>query len=237
MIKDFPKIGAPFVRRVYAINKDDFEKYREKYGLRNPEVYLATPERNPGFEWVFNSPDTIASEKLNGSNVAVSMVNNRLIEMQNRQNILDPLDMSNKFSPLAFEGILHASKKQRLTENGTQYGELIGPKVQGNPYGLLTHQWIPFDYVRESLFFKSFYKHKRTYENWADWFEHYLYSVFAMKNNLNPDSEDKMLAEGIVFYNPRQENEGKTCFAKLRRDMFAFFYKDIEIYGLPDEQR
>ncbi len=38
-------------------------------------------------------------------------------------------------------------------------------------------------------------------------------------------------AEGIVIYNLRRKEEGKTYMAKLRRDMFSFYYEDkIKIY-------
>jgi hypothetical protein len=40
------------------------------------------------------------------------------------------------------------------------------------------------------------------------------------------------MAEGIVFYSLKRKAEKKVYMAKLRRDMFDFYYSDkIEIYG------
>ena len=66
-LSDFPKVQCPFVRKIFPVNKDDFKKYGSQYQLRNPEVYLVTNEVSPGFEWVFDDPDTIAVEKLDGT--------------------------------------------------------------------------------------------------------------------------------------------------------------------------
>ena len=61
-LTDFPKIECPFIRKTYKINADDFKKHGRKLQLRDPEVYLATDEVNPGFEWVFDDPDTMPDE-------------------------------------------------------------------------------------------------------------------------------------------------------------------------------
>ena len=40
------------------------------------------------------------------------------------------------------------------------------------------------------------------------------------------------MSEGIILYNLKRKAEKKTYMAKLRRDMFEWFYSDkIEIYG------
>ena len=43
--------------------------------------------------------------------------------------------------------------------------------------------------------------------------------------------DESVFAEGVIFYNLKRKEEGKAYMAKLRRDMFSFFYEDkIEIY-------
>jgi len=93
LLSDFPKIQCPFVRKIYQVNKDDYKKYGRQLQLREPEVYLVTDEINPEYEWVFNDPDTIAIEKLDGTNVKLKTENGRLVALQNRKNIIDPLQV------------------------------------------------------------------------------------------------------------------------------------------------
>jgi len=73
LLTDFPKIQCPFVRKTFKVNKDDFKQHGRQLQLRAPEVYLVTDEINPGFEWVFDDPDTIAVEKLDGTNLKPKM--------------------------------------------------------------------------------------------------------------------------------------------------------------------
>jgi len=62
---------------------------------------------------------------------------------------------------------------------------------------------------------------KELFDNWSDWFEKYLVSRFATKR-----CERGIMAEGLVFYSPRRIVEGKVFMAKLRRDMFRWYYSD-----------
>ena len=66
MIPNFPKLECPFVRKNYKVDIEDFKKYGHELQLREPKVYLVTPEVNPGYEWVFDDPNTFAVEKQNG---------------------------------------------------------------------------------------------------------------------------------------------------------------------------
>jgi len=84
-LSNFPKIECPFVRRDFPINVDDWKKHGKQLQLREPKVYLATPEITPGYEWVFED-DTIAVEKLNGTNVKLLTEDGRLISLYNRKN-------------------------------------------------------------------------------------------------------------------------------------------------------
>ncbi|MCG4601914.1 hypothetical protein, partial [Bifidobacterium longum] len=74
------------------------------------------------------------------------------------------------------EGIFRSIAKGYVQENGQQCGELIGPKVQGNPLKLDYHEWYPFENAIEHLRYKSFHEHARTFDNWNSWFKENLFS-------------------------------------------------------------
>ena len=150
LLSDFPKMECPFIRKIFNVNKDQWSKHGSRLNLRKPEVYLATDEVNPGYEWVLEDPQTIAVEKLNGTNIKLLTENGRLIAVQNRLNIIDPLQVL-KGKNYIIEGIFRSIGKGYVNENGEQCGELIGPKVQGNPYKLDFHEW----YIKFRLIFKK----------------------------------------------------------------------------------
>jgi len=230
MLTNYPKLECPFIRKSYKINIDDFKKYGNQLQLRSPNVYIVLNEINPGYEWVFDDPDTIAVEKLNGTNVKLLTENGRLIELQNRLNIIDPLQIV-KGKTFILEGVFQSIGKGYVKSEGEQAGELIGPKVQGNPYKLNSHLWYPFDKTISSLKYRSFEEHDRTFDNLSLWFKDYLFSRFYTKIASKMKYVDKVFAEGVVFYNLKRKAEGKVYRAKLRRDMFDWFYSDlIEIY-------
>ena len=93
-LTDYPKLYCPFVRKVYRVNEDDWRKHGRKLQLRAPQVQLATPEINPGFKWVFENEDTIATEKLNGTNVKLLTEKGRLTSLYNRKNPIDMLKIT-----------------------------------------------------------------------------------------------------------------------------------------------
>lgn len=37
---------------------------------------------------------------------------------------------------------------------------------------------------------------------------------------------DPVMAEGVIFYNLKRKSEGKSWMAKLRRNMFDWYYAD-----------
>jgi hypothetical protein len=232
MLSDFPKIQCPFIRVEFDVDKDDWKKHGRRLQLRTPKAYLVIDTVNPGYEWVFDDPDTIAVEKLDGSNVKIHTEDGRLMEMQNRKNVIDPLQIV-KGKAFLVEGVLLSAAKGMIKPDGFQAGELLGPKLQGNPYNLTTHEWYPFESALEKLAYRSFHEHDRTFDNWNNWFKDYLTSRFYMKRAKQrvPGSPDSVMAEGIVFHNPRRRAEGKTNMAKLRRDMFPWFYEGVEIFG------
>ena len=39
------------------------------------------------------------------------------------------------------------------------------------------------------------------------------------------------MAEGVIFYNLKRQAEGQSWMAKLRRNMFDWYYADLRIEG------
>jgi len=225
ILPDYPKLHSPFIRKTFEVNKEDWEKYGRDLQLRSPDVRLVINEINPGYEWVFEDKNTIAVEKLDGSNVKLMTEKGRLVALQNRKNIIDPLQIV-KGQSFILEGVFQAIGKGYVDENGEQDGELLGPKIQGNPYKLPAHLWYPFSKTIKHLSYRSFHEHERTFDNWSLWFKDWFISRFATKRG-----DKDIMAEGLVFYNLKRKAEGKIYRAKLRRDMFEWFYSDkIEIY-------
>jgi len=226
-LTDFPKIQCPFVRKTFSVSKSDFKEHGSALQLRTPEVYLVSDEINPGYEWVFDDPDTIAVEKLDGTNVKLKTEQGRLVALQNRKNILDPLQIL-KGKAFIVEGVFMAIQKGYVEDNQEQAGEVIGPKLQANPLKLDNHIWYPFEKAIKHLKYKSFHQHERTFENLNSWFKDHLRSLHHSKR---VGYENAEFAEGVIFYNLKRKAENKTHMAKLRRDMFDWFYSDkIEIY-------
>ena len=232
MLSDFPKVECPFVRKVYKVNPSDFKKFGSSLKLREPAVYLVEPEINEGFDWVLNDPNTFAVEKVDGSNLAIRMEGGRLMEVQNRMNVIDPLQIM-KGNIYHIEGIFQAIEKDYLKPEGIQYGESLGPKLQANPYKLPHHLWYPFSKAKESLRYKSFEKHPKGYWEFSEWFRLHLKSLFYCRFHKIPISDmatnvEVPFAEGVVFYNGDK-------IAKLRRDMWYWHYcEKVEIYDLSE---
>ncbi|MDF1549196.1 MAG: hypothetical protein P1P88_15325, partial [Bacteroidales bacterium] len=110
MLTDFPKVSCPFIRQTFKVNKEQWKKFGSKLQLREPKAYLAVERINPGYEWVFEDPETIAVEKLDGTNVKLLTENGRLIALQNRKNVIDPLQII-KGKTFIIEGIFRAIQK------------------------------------------------------------------------------------------------------------------------------
>ncbi len=236
-LTDFPKLYCPFIRQTFKVNPEQWKKHGSQMGLRTPEVYLAVNRITPGYEWVFEDPDTFAVEKLNGTNVKIFTEKGRLIHIQNRKNVIDPLQVI-KGKTFIIEGIFQSIGKGYVAENGEQAGEVIGPKLQGNPYKLDVHEWFPFERAMEVLRYRSFHEHERNFANWSSWFKEGLLSRYYTKRASKLGLQDQVMAEGIVFYNLKRRDAGEIWRAKLRRDMFDWYYSDkIEIFDYDPKGR
>lgn len=226
---NFPKIQCPFIRKNFKVDKEQWKEHGSKLGLRTPEAYLVVNEINPGYEWVLDDKDTFAVEKLNGTSCSIKTENGQILAVQNRLNVVDPLSIG-KSKIAILEGMFQAAVKGYIPWDGETYGEVIGPKLQGNPYDLPTHLFYPFNKAIKDLRYRSFHEHDRTFDNWSDWFKDWLMSRFYTKRFKRDEQKNTVMAEGIVFYNLKRKAEGKVSMAKLRRDMFEWYYSDkIEI--------
>ena len=234
MLSDFPKLHCPFIRQTFDVDREAWKKHGSRLMLREPKAYLVVDKINPGYEWVFDDPDTFAVEKLDGTNVKLRTEGGRLMELQNRLNIIDPLQIC-KGNTAIPEAIFRASAKGYIQLDGTQAGEVIGPKLQGNPYHLDYHEWYPFDKAVKDLRYRSFHEHERNFANWSSWFQHALRSRYYQKRRekLNGiDLPEQVWAEGVIFYNLKRKAEGECWMAKLRRNMFDWYYQpDVPILG------
>lgn len=230
VLSDFPKLQCPFIRQTFKVNRDHFKQHGRGCQLRSPEVYLVVDRVNPGYEWVFSDPETIAVEKLNGTNIKLKVEYGRLTSLQNRKNIIDPLQII-KGKTFIVEGVFRSIGKGYVKQDGEQAGELIGPSVNGNPYKLDNHEWYPFEKAIADLRYKSFHEHDRTFDNWSLWFKDWLFSRYYTKLASKKGFDDTVFSEGVVFYNLKRKADGKVYMAKLRRDMFPWFYDKIEIFN------
>jgi hypothetical protein len=192
-INDMPKLESPFIRK-------------EINGL-----YVVTPEINPGYEWVFEDESVMAIEKLHGTNVSIYIQDGVITGAWNRT---ERIPFFNKGKKYITEGLLNSFERgyMEFLPDGQHFGELIGPKVNGNPYNLDCHLWIPFEsFGQKHLRYKSWGKYPKDFETISNWFKELMPLYALMKGDKNG------FVEGIVFTHP----DGRM--AKLRRDMYGWF--------------
>lgn len=207
-ITDFPKLHSPFKRAENEAGE-----------------YVVYDEVNDGYEWVFEDENVRAVEKLDGTNVSVVLDSDGNIEQaftRMGDQSVNPIDPWNSEHPFLVRGIQNAVNRgwlDDLTPEEQHYGELIGPKVNGNPYELDEHLFVPFDYLYEKVYYKSWGDYPKTYDVLSGWFEENLIPLFyARMHNLQFDEiPDDAFVEGIVF----THDDGRK--AKLRRDMFDWY--------------
>jgi hypothetical protein len=71
---------------------------------------------------------------------------------------------------------------------------------------------------------RSFHEHERTFDNWNSWFKDWLFSRYFTKRASKLCLDDRVMAEGVVFCNLKRKAKGRTSMAKLRSDMFDWYY-------------
>lgn len=221
---DMPKLESPFERE--EVNGE----------------YICVPKIKDEYRWVF-SKESIAVDKVDGTNISVWIRNQRPYAIMNRQQ---EIDIWKKGSFRYLVGIVNAIEKgyfkPTLCIDGGYFGELLGPKIQGNPYDLDDHLWVPLPYLREKYYYKfwgSFIEEEvegksdeEIFENVSNLFKS-LWCIYKRRwglekklgevTSVNEDSKfyTSMASEGIVFYRKGYEDDYWKC-CKLRRDMFLW---------------
>lgn len=206
-IKDFPKLESPFER----------EEIEGKY--------VVVPNLKEEYRWIIDPSKVTATEKFDGTNCSVLVEDGNIKAVFNRNNRIDVW----KHHRMYYEGIKNAIEKGRLNpemlDDGQYFGELIGEKIQGNPYKLKGHTFLPFDWILKHYLFKFYY-------GWLDEniakgmtdeeiFEKFSDLMYDLKSLWFRKMKDEKPPEGIVFHN---KETGEMC--KLRRDMFNFYYDE-----------
>ncbi len=197
-IKDMPKLESPFIRK-----------------LNDKEEYLVTPEINSEYKWVFEDDLVMAIEKLDGTNVSIQIQDGIIVAIWNRT---ERIPFFNKGRSFIIEGILESFKRGYIEflGDGQHFGELIGEKVNGNPYKIKGHLWIPFEtFCQKHLKYKSWGKYPKDFETISNWFKELIPLYACMVQG--EDGRKNGFVEGIVFTHP----DGRM--AKLRKDMFSWF--------------
>jgi len=200
-IHDMPKIESVFKRKI------------DEHGN-----YIVYDEMEDEMKWVFEDDSVMAIEKLHGTNVSIVIEEGTVTAVFNRT---ERIPFINKGKKWLIEGILNSKERGYLEflGDGQHFGELIGPKVNGNPYKLKEHLWIPFGgFCQKHLKYKAWGKYPKDFKTISDWFKDDLLPLYA---SMQGNREDGFV-EGIVFTHP----DGRM--AKLRRDMFDWYKGDSQ---------
>lgn len=200
-VVSYPKTECPFVRE--QVNK---------------KQYLATPEIKPGFEWIFDD-DVRAVDKLDGSNHCSLFKDGSLIGIDNRSNRLiwnGRLSLAwNRAQAKAMTGVCNALAKGWLDncpENSRIYGELVGPKINGNRHKLEETYFVPFDWASKNLAWEEWYD-----GTWEKSFQGLRDALKELPSKFSQIYAKKtVVAEGLILVSPC----GRV--AKVRRDMFDY---------------
>jgi hypothetical protein len=192
-INDMPKLESPFVRK--EING----------------TYVVTPEIAEGYDWVFEDETVMAIEKLHGTNVSILIQDGVVVSCWNRTERVPFFNRGKKY---IIDGLLNSFERgyMEFLSDGQHFGELIGVKVNGNPYKLEGHLWIPFEtFCQKHLKYKSWGKYPKTFDSISEWFK----TLMPLYTMMKGDKEGYV--EGVVFTHP----DGRM--SKLRRDMFDWY--------------
>jgi hypothetical protein len=213
-IKDYPKIESPFIRKI----------------LPNGD-YILTSEINPEGKWVFEGKEdeVAAVEKIDGTNCSVVIENGLIVSIWNRT---ERLPFFNKGKAHIIEGVYEAYLRGWLDlPDGQHFGELIGPKLNGNPLKLEKHLFVPFSWLIEHCSYNSWHKYPKSFDNICKWFftpikDGGIFSLFMRRSKI----EQK--PEGIVFHNLKTGQ-----LAKLRLDMFKEWNGSRHNDGIPRKEK
>ena len=164
-ITDMPKIKCPFKRIINE--KGD---------------YVVIDDVDLDYDWVFLDPKVMAIEKLHGTNVSILIQDGIITSIWNRT---ERIPFFNKGKQHIVMGIMNSYSRgyMEFLPDGQHFGELIGPKVNGNPYKLKENIWIPFEsYAQEHLRYKSWGKYPKDFKTISEWFKELL-PLYASRVN------------------------------------------------------
>jgi len=204
MIEKFPKLHSPFVRE------------------ETDGGYYCRPMQQEGHEWVIEDAEadyTVASEKLDGTNCAIRYKGDDIgIWTHMGQNDMNEVRWLSTDRGMIVDGVLRAWRRgwiQSYADVGDAlYGELIGEKIQGNPYDINGHLFVPFDYLRDKCSYDTYGKYEASYESFKKWFDTGLIPLFyARWHNMEFDeASEHCQPEGIVFYNEKTGDMSKLSY-------------------------
>jgi len=225
LLKDMPKLESPFERE-------------EIKGIG----YVCVPKFRKEYKWILDKDKVIATEKFDGTNVSIYVENGDIKKVLNRENNIDIWKSKKRY----YDGVKNAidTKKFKLymATDGQYFGELIGNKIQGNPYDLKEVIWLPFNYIQNHYYFKFYYdwldenfkvldvdvKYDLTddfyYEKFSELFKN-LKSIYFRSKGI------EKAPEGIVFYNKETR---QMC--KLRVDMWDWYKGNRHKWHLNKEE-
>lgn len=200
-MKRYPKTEAPFIR----------------------EEGVVQNEIREGFEWVFDKETVIAVEKLDGTNIAVECSNGDITGIYTRNGELKTVQNGDVEY---VEGVARAIEKGwggYLEDNGITYGELVGKRIQGNPYEINYHIWVPFKKANEWLRYKSWGEYPKNFKSMSKWFNPDKFGLiplfYSKVHGLDIETaSEEGYVEGIIFYDTETGER-----AKLRLDMFPWY--------------
>jgi hypothetical protein len=175
------------------------------------ERFRVTPVVTPGCEWVL-AGEGVATEKLDGTNIRITAAlhggalhvgnveKRRKPSREEAAAGIEPGYVPASDDDPADRWIMAAARGMSLWTEGTIPHEAIGPKIQGNPLGLMRHTAVPL--LVESL--PVYVYVARTFEGLREW--------TATQDSLYSPGHP---AEGVVFHHP----DGRM--AKIKRKDFA----------------
>lgn len=210
---DMPKLHSPFVREMVD------------------GKYVCTPVIDEEYRWVFE--DSVAIEKLDGTNISIDVEFGQVKKMSNRDQYVDFWKKGHgRFTLGLIQAINKSYFNPQELKDGRYFGELIGPDINGNPYGLEHHVWLPFTKVQKSYRYKFWQVELDEMKGGEDSFiydhiQRMFKGLWSLKKRQVFGPGEKVTkntafegaaAEGIVFYN----NDG-TKMSKLTRSMFDWY--------------
>lgn len=209
-IVDFPKIHAPFVR----------VRRGGQYRAVDQTLVLVDDDGNieADYSWVFD-PETcqLAVDKLDGTNVCVHIRGGQVAAVDNRKTRKPFLAVcQTAWEGWMLEGLQYALQRKWLASyvDADVYGELIGPKINGNRHRVDRCMFVPFDFLKRKCAvpeWNGWDPAPRTFHSIRTIMRDYV-SPFTSRILKNPQP-----GEGIVLYHTNGRD-----MAKIRRDMFDY---------------